>query len=230
MTTPRPLLSVLPAGLICFFAMPLANAATVTQTADFPFSDSALTLSASEQTISLPPQYSVSVAPFDSSLGTLESVVITWVFGADFSGTAGYESIGGSAGFSFGVTAFVDDVSYNGGGTGGGGGNFAGAAVVATGPDATVTKTFTAAGDGSQYPAGMWAVLSGNAAYDAILEFSSGSSFYYTNISSGTFTSNTGLTVDYNYIAAVPEPATLLSMSGLLGGGLLLRRRSKRGL
>jgi hypothetical protein len=39
-----------------------------------------------------------------------------------------------------------------------------------------------------------------------------------------------GFRVASSSIAAVPEPTSLLSMAGLLGGGLLLRRRSKNSL
>jgi sulfatase modifying factor 1 len=42
--------------------------------------------------------------------------------------------------------------------------------------------------------------------------------------------SGTGFRVASSSIAAVPEPTSLLSMAGLLGGGLLLRRRSKHSL
>jgi hypothetical protein len=227
----RPLLlRTLASGLIYLFATPLATAATVTQTFNFPYTYSELTPSSSQQLASFPTQFSTSVIPFDPSRGTLESVVITWVFGAAFSGVAGTEGIAGSVNLSMSAATRLDEFpSYNGGGTGGGDGDFSGLALSVNTPEKTVSRTFTQAGDGTAYPTGMWAVLSADAAYDAILAFGSGTYFNYTNVSSGAFTFNADLTVDYNYIAAVPEPATLLSMSGLLGGGLLLRRRSKRG-
>ena len=160
--------------------------------------------------------------PFDITLGTLDSVDISWTWGASFSGVAG--ASGGSVGFNISGSTYLGASQYGGSGTGGANGDAPNTPFTAVATQASVIQNFAAAGAGVTYDPRIWAALGGNSPYTAKLDLGS-SKLTYTGLASGTFTTNADLVVTYNYTAAaVPEPSAC-ALLGLGALGLVARRR-----
>jgi hypothetical protein len=198
---------------------------TVTQEFDFPEGLSSVTSTVPDTTeyFHYEPSYEATVTPFNTNLGVLESVTLQWTFEALFSGVSGGT---GSVGVGFSGNSHVGVTSYDGNGTGGGNGATSDSFSMAATPMSS-SRTFTAAQAGVTYDPAIWAVLAGSSPYSAKWT-TNPSNFNYRNVESGTFSSNLGLEVSYNYTPSpVPEPASALGTLGLLAGGTFFRRRKQ---
>ncbi len=217
-------LSIVITSLLGAFSF-ATQAASVPQTFNFPFTFSDVTTSSSSQSIYLPNSGNneATVLPFDTTLGTLDSVDVNWTWGVSFSGVTGANAGGVSLSMS-GSVSLLGSV-YSGSGTGGGNSAAPNTSFSTVVSPASVNKNFTAAGAGVTYDPAIWAAFSGNSSYTAKLALGN-SSLSYVNLASGTFTSNADLVVTYNYTAAaVPEPSAF----ALLGvGALYLAARRRR--
>ncbi|MDB6076652.1 MAG: hypothetical protein JWO82_399 [Akkermansiaceae bacterium] len=201
-----------------------ADAATVVQSADLPFSFSAA--STAGLGVIIPGEYfTATVSPFDTSLGTLTGVTVTWDLSGAYSGTTGPGGGGFSLSYSGGF--FVNDIaiadpnpaSVTGYVQGGGGGGNGG------GPSTPVSGTFSAsmpfvAEVQTTDPA--YAVFSGagpvKVDWDIPIVYS-GVGDVTTDFS---ITGGASLLVTYTY-TPVPEPASALLVAG--SALLTLRRR-----
>ncbi len=202
-----------------------ATTASVSQTFNFPFSFSGVTTSSSGQSVFFPNSGNnvATVLPFNTALGTLNSVDLNWDWGISFSGESSGGVNGGSVSLNMGGSTYVGAVSYSGSGTGGGNSVGPNTQFSAVAPQAFVHKNYTAAGAGLTYAA-IWTAISGNSSYAAKLVL--GGPQTYTDLASGTFTANTDLVVTYNYTAAaIPEPSSTCALLGLCALGLVARRR-----
>jgi hypothetical protein len=202
-----------------------AQAASVPQTFNFPFTFSDVITNSSTEFVSLPNSgdNEAAVLPFDTTLGTLDSVDVNWTWGVSFSGLSGANS--GNVGLYMPGTVSLLGFGYGGNGAGGGNGVAPNTSFSAATSSASVNKNFSAADAGFSYNSAIWAAFSGNSSYTAKLALG-GYSLSYANLASGTFTSNADLVVTYNYTAAaVPEPSAF----ALLGvGALYLGARRRR--
>ena len=202
-----------------------ASTVSSTQTFNFPFSYSDLITNSSQQFIYFPNSGNIeaTVLPFNTALGTLESVDVNWDWDVSFSGVAG--ASGGNVGLGMQGNTFLGTTSYGGAGTGGGNGAGPNTPFSAgTDSQGFVRQNFTAAGAGTTYNPAIWTTLGGNSSYTAKLAL--GTSYIsYTGLTSGTFTSYADLVVTYNYTAAaIPEPSAC-ALLGLGVLGLVARRR-----
>lgn len=206
------------------FSAHAATTASASQTFHFPFTFSAVTTSSSQQYVYFPNSGNdeATVLPFDTTLGTLDSVDVNWIWGVSFSGVTG--ASGGNVGVSMGGNAYLGTTGYGGTGTGGGNGAAPNTPFSAEAPQVFVRTNFTAAGAGVTYNPAIWATVSGNSSYTAKLAHGD-TSQTYTGLASGTFTANADLVVTYNYTAAaIPEPSAC-ALLGLGALGLVARRR-----
>ncbi|NQX01613.1 hypothetical protein HQ447_13220, partial [bacterium] len=182
------------------FSAHAATTASVSQTFNFPFMFSGVTTSSSKQYVLSPNSGNneAAVIPFNTTLGTLNSVDVNWDFGVSFSGVTGASV--GNVELSMGGTTYLGGVPYDGGGTGGSNGAAPNTPFSVVATQASSHKNFTAAGAGVTYNPAIWAALSGNSSYAAKLAVG-GSSLNYTGLASGTFTTNADLVVTYTYTA-----------------------------
>ena len=206
------------------FSAHATTTASASQTFNFPFTFSGVTNSDSDQYVYFPNSGNdeATVIPFNTDLGTLVSVDVSWNFGSSFSGVTG--ASGGNAGFSISGGTYLAGNQYGGSGTGGANGAAPNTPFTAVAPQTSVVQNYTAAGAGVTYNPAIWAAVGGNSPYTAKLAL--GSSFVtYKGLASGTFTTNADLVVTYNYTAAaVPEPSAC-ALLGLGALGLVARRR-----
>ena len=209
----------------CFCLQSVHAASTVTQTFEFT-EEFTSWQSGAGQSHSFPESYQTNVAPFNSTLGVLESVTLNWTFAASFSGFASNDYSSGSVFVSFAGNVYVGENGYYGNGTGGGHGAGPGEALAMTSSPMSIDTEFTAAGAGVTYNPAIWPVLSGSSPWSAEFDVANSSSFVYNYVASGTFSSTLGLEVTYHYTPSpVPEPAGVFGTIGLLSGGLFFRRR-----
>lgn len=219
---------VLGLALCAGFTLQSARAAsTVTQTFEFPEEVTSWQFGSDQSHyFYFPESYQTNVAPFDTTLGVLETVTLTWTFAASFSGFASNDPSGGGVGLSFGGNVYIGGNGYSGGGSGGGHGAGPDGTLSMTSSPMSIDKEFTAAGAGVTYNPAIWPVLNGSSPWPAEFDNNVGSYFMYNDVASGTFTSTLGLEVTYHYTPSpVPEPAGVFGTIGLLSGGLLFRRR-----
>jgi hypothetical protein len=207
------------------FSTSAATTASVSQTFNFLYSFSGVTTSSSSQSVSFPhlESYVPTVLPFDTTLGTLDSVNVNWDWGVSFSGVTG--GSGGSVSMNIPGTTIVGGF-YSSGFNVASGGDAAAPNTLfsAVAPQVFVHESFTAAGAGVTYNPAIWTAISGNSSYAAKLAY--GASQTYTGLASGTFTANADLVVTYNYTAAaIPEPSSTCALLGLCALGLVTRRR-----
>ncbi len=170
---------------------------------------------------------SLTVQPFDTGLGTLESVDITW--NVTMSGYAtNYPESGGSISFSFSGGFYVEGVSYNGFGGGNGSGGPVGA-TYGNSSSATQTDTFLST-ETSPDRAAIWSTLSAPSAFNLSAYYSGDGFFgdykFFGALANATiaFDPGSSVTVDYNY-SAIPEPASLTLLLGFGAVGTVCARR-----
>lgn len=173
---------------------------------------------------------SLTVQPFDTGLGTLESVDITW--NVTMSGYAtNYPDSGGSISFSFSGSFYVGGVSYNGFGGGNGSGGPVGATYGNT-SSATHTDTFLPT-ETSVDRMAIWSTLSGPAAFNLSVYNRTDGFFgdykFFGALANATiaFDPGSSVTVDFIY-SAVPEPSSCALLLGLAALGSIGARRRRR--
>jgi len=165
--------------------------------------------------------FTATFQPFDGSLGTLESFSIVWTLNVTWDYTLGAgdnHSVGG------GVTAYLNNVSYNGSG-GGGGHSLPGTGTRSLNPN--VTSTYTVASISGGTGASLLAIVTGDDPFQARYEETFSGSFIGNP--SINLTALAGVTLTYTYTpAAVPEPSTYALLAGAValgGAGWRHRRR-----
>lgn len=202
--------------LIFIISSGLASAATVTQTANFTFSR---TLVPGETDYSDPALFVTTVAPFDSSLGTLLSATIIWEVSG---GMVASLPTGGGVSHAFGGPVALDGLSIGGFGGGNGGGGAPGTLLdlpLSTDPAALYSEIFI---DSTNTQ--VWATITGTESYTASWDFD-----MITNIGGGegTISADADVSVIYNY-TPIPEPTT--SALALLSALSLLSRRRRHAI
>ncbi len=211
-------MKILKAILLSALVCGAAQAATVVQTPSFTYSS---TFSGTGNVPTMP-AINLTVDPFDSSLGTLESFTITWE-PATFTLTGVVIPAGGGS-ISGGVSAglYINGIGYGGRTNGGGQSGTSNAAINGSFTLSATSATYQVAGAGVTYNPAILATVTGSSPFD--ISMSSGASYSYMNLASGSISISVPLTVTYTY-TPVPEPsATLL---GGLGALALLRRRKR---
>lgn len=163
------------------------------------------------------------VNPFNSALGTLDSFTFAWVLSMTGDGVGAGPS--GFLSISYGGTAYVNADSYGGGGNGD---SRAGDGVFSQMSKSTsLTHTYLPANAGVTYNPAFLTVVTGGSTFGMTFKSGSGStaSASYSSVVSATSTYTTGLTVTYNYTAAVPEPSFAVVGLALAAGTVVVRRR-----
>jgi len=190
------------------------HAATVVQTANYSFNNTYPSYDSTVTTDPVIPSsfFNHSFNTFNTALGTLDSVTVSWTFGGNFTATL---VNGGAATTSFGGAYSFNGTTY--GSAGGGGGN-------GGGPGTQLSVPFSL--NGGSFSA---TLTSASPAWSA---FTSGSTYLSTwdnpvtfsgTVTNLNYVANGTETITYNYTPA-PEPAaaTVAAMSALMLG---LRRR-----
>lgn len=165
---------------------------------------------------------STTFQPFNSSLGTLDSFTIAWTLDVTWNYVNGADGTNSVTG---GVTAYLNDVAYNG--TGGGiGYSYPGSGTLSIHPDKSVTYTVadSLSGTGST----LWAMVTGSAPF--VAKYASGINANLKGDATIDLTATSNVTLTYSY-SPVPEPATagLLLGIGVLAVALYRRRRKRDG-
>ena len=90
-----------------------------------------------------------------------------------------------------------------------------------------MTNTYTPANAGITYNPATLAAVTGGSTFNLTFKNSSGNTAYatYSNVVSATSTFTAGLTVTYNYTAAVPEPSFAVVGLALAAATVVVRRR-----
>lgn len=197
------------------------QAATVVQTVEFDYSDSYV-LPAGESVSHVDATFfSGSFLPFSASLGTLESITISWVVENTVSGNT--NASGNTPQLSFGSSLYVNASSYSGMGGGGSTGGPPGTPFSMP-ANTSNTTTLQVADFGGSYDPAILAAITGVDSYDVsypsaiTLANLSAHDMAFDVVTSGT------VTVTYNY-AAVPEPASCAALVGLVALGFVASRR-----
>lgn len=175
------------------------------------------------------------VQPFQSSLGTLNSVTIEWSSAGSGSAIVGTSLGGGNISFYAGGSVYVGADSYNGYGCGGGNGAASGVSInasIITSPCGN-SQLFTLAGAGTSYgPASIWTTLASLNPYTISLAGSNPVGYIsYLNIASGSATMVNSAVVTYDYTpspaaaAAAPAPLPLMGAAAAWRWSRRLRRR-----
>lgn len=172
---------------------------------------------------------SLTVQPFDSGLGTLDSVEITWT--VTMSGFAtNLADSSGSISYGFGGSFYIEGISYNGFGNGGGGGAPAGSSY-GDSATSTATNTFLPTETTANRIAN-WSTLSGPAAFNLSAYSSTDAYFgeykFFGALADAAiaFDPDSSVTVSYIY-TAIPEPGSAALLFGLGATGAMLMRRRR---
>ena len=198
-----------------------SDAGVVTQT--FNYTDTKVATGSGTMILSNLNGVSFSVNPFNSSLGTLDSFTTVWNLNITGSGVGADSSA--SLTVQYGGTVYVNSSSYNGTGNGdstGGAGPF-----TTLSKSSTMTNTYTVANAGITYDPAILTALTGGSQFSASYSNGTSNTAYatYVNATSATATFTAGLTVTYNYTAAVPEPSFAVVGLALAAGTVVVRRR-----
>ena len=201
---------------------------TITQTFDFGGQFTEVnTTPGSFHRYDYPAFFSASVTPFNTTLGTLESVTVLWTYSSSFQGLTGSAPAGGEASVSIGGTFYIGNSGYDGNGTGGSNGAASDTSFTFTTETIADQTEFTAAKAGVSQDPAIWAAVTGNSSYAAKWALSgTNNGLQYINLASGTLDTDLTLDVTYHYTPSpVPEPASVLGSIALLSGGMFFRRR-----
>lgn len=207
-------------SLMALICAGTANAALMTQQGDINFSAGPVSGSGTLQVADYG-DFVVTVQPFDTSLGVLDSFKVDWALDFSASGVVGTADISGSLAGSAGGTLYFGAASYASDGGGGREGGVSDDSLSIAFSVSDVT-TFLPANAGVTYSPSILSDVLGASAFD--LRLSSGYSLTYSNIDdlAGSVTGRAILTYDYTAAApAVPLPATV----ALFAVGLLTMRR-----
>ncbi|MEI6052701.1 MAG: hypothetical protein WCQ44_08380 [Opitutaceae bacterium] len=164
--------------------------------------------------------------PFNTALGTLDSVTINWSFGVAISGIA---VEGASVNMGMGPSGWIDSISF------GTVGNTSVALTPSPGVFSAATTTnyfspmyFTAANAGFTCNPAFWPIVSGASTFQARLQdgFNGTPGGYatYYSLTSGTITTSIDLVATYTY-SAIPTPGAA-ALIGLAGAFMSRRRRN----
>ena len=152
--------------------------------------------------------------PFNTALGTLDSVTINWSFGVAISGIAGENA---SVNMGMNPNGWVNSTIFGGVGSAGYYANLSqGAFSGATTTTFYGEQYFTAANAGVTCNPAFWPIVSGASTFEARLDGGLGYATYYS-LTSGTVTRTIDLVATYTY-AAVPAPgaAALIGLAGMV--------------
>jgi hypothetical protein len=199
-------------------------AQTVVQTANFNETDSYTDVSTGFELVD-DTFFTGTLNPFDDSLGTLDSFVITWTLANTGSGTFG--SLGGSISLTVSGSLTLDGDIYHGGivgfnGTGGGPGG-----ILSLSAPVSASDTFLVSEAGDAYDTAFLELVTGESSFS--IGYTAPVTFFFAS-GSATFDASTvgNVSLIYNY-TAVPEPAVAAALAGLgaLGAAVFRRRRSR---
>lgn len=213
------------------FVAGIASSTSLTQTKTGTFTFTAF--NATSQTVSVIGNSGVTKAfnPFNSALGALQSVDVSWLVDASANLTVG-ASTSGSVLFGPGGTFFVGLSAYDGTGFGISNGNGPGSVISQSGHGSS-NHSFIIPNK-SYYDPSISNAFTGSNPFN--LNWATGAqNLTVTNIAKGTFNFSHTASVTYNYlaasaptppVAAIPEPETYAMMLAGLGAlGFMARRR-----
>jgi len=201
---------------LAFLSIGAASAATVVQTKTMTFTH---TLSQGNTGAPVGSIFTMSLNPFDESLGTLESFTISWVPTANATGTVGSSSVGG-VGAGFGGNLSLDGASFASSSGGGSKSDIANSQVATTITVSGHNTTYLASNAGVTYNPALLAAVIGDETFD--LKWDGTVSPLYSNLVAGQIDLQVIATVTYTF-TAVPEPSVMLL--GAASGMIFLRRR-----
>ena len=170
---------------------------------------------------------SLTVQPFDSALGTLNSVDIIWDITMDAEGT-NLETQSSSISHSFGGAIYIDGARIDGFGIGSGGGAAPGA-TFSTSASSMDNKSILST-DTEENLVAAWNTITGASAYTLSMDASDGffgSYQFFGPLANATiaFAEGSSISVEYSY-TPVPEPSAFAVVVGVAALGLVsLRRR-----
>lgn len=213
------------------FVADIASATSLTQTKTGTFTFTAF--NTTSQSVSVIGNSGVTEAfnPFNSALGTLQSVDVSWIVDASADLTVGANT-GGSVLFGPGGTFFVGSAAYDGTGFGISNGGGPGSVISQSGHGSS-NHNFIIPNKSNYDPSISNAFTGGNSFN---LNWGTGrQNLSVNNIAKGTFNFSHTASVTYNYLAAsvptppvapIPEPETYAMMLAGLGAlGFMARRR-----
>jgi hypothetical protein len=155
---------------------------------------------------------------FDGSLGTLNSIDVTWSITGSGTGTVN-SSNGGSVTLSGGGAAKFDGIAHASFGIGASMGGVAPTVVTATNTNGSFTELL----GGVNVPPSVITDAIGNGTGTVPVEYDlGGTSFSGANIDNPSITTSGSVVVAYNY-TAIPEPATA-GLLGIVAATALVRR------
>lgn len=203
-----------------------AQTVALVQTQAFSFSDSGTITIVDEDGFTVYPVlptnfFSATFQPFNSTLGTLESISLNWSPAASATNTGTLDAGMFLAG---GGTVYIGDNPYNGLS-----GGFANSSTGEMSFTATANNTWPVVGFPGN-PA-LLALFTGDNPFgvrsDANLQLSFSSDDPV--VESYTMGVTGGVTLTYNYIAAVPEPSTYAALAGAacMGAAAWMRRKRR---
>ena len=161
--------------------------------------------------------------PFNTALGTLDSVTINWSFGVAISGIAGE---GASVNIGMSPNGWVNSTNFGGVGNAGYYASLSqGAFSGATTTTFYLEQYFTAANAGVTCNPAFWPIVSGASSFQAKLSFEGNGAYAnYSSLTSGTVTTSIDLVATYTY-SAIPTPGAA-ALIGLAGAFMSRRRRN----
>ena len=165
--------------------------------------------------------------PFNTALGTLDSVTIHWSFGVAISGIAGE---GASVNIGMSPNGWVNSTNFGGVGNAGYYASLSqGAFSGATTTTSYFEQYFTAANAGVTCNPAFWPIVSGASSFQAKLGpfeggLQNGGYANYYSLTSGTVTTSIDLVATYTY-SAIPTPGAA-ALIGLAGAFMSRRRRN----
>jgi hypothetical protein len=172
------------------------------------------------------PASTFTVLPFDSSLGSLLTVTITWATSG--AGTAIASSNGGSLSLANGGGTVVNSSTYGGYGTGAGDGAAPNQPIAVTLPDSGLITTFQPPSTGTTDDPAIWAAFIGAGPFSIRYQNPAIPGPYTVNYTtvSGSASITTTASVAYNY-APVPGPLALLGAPAAWCWSRRLRSRQR---
>lgn len=153
-------------------------------------------------------------APFNASLGTLQSFIFDWEVTLSTSSIT--SSAGGGFSQSIGGNTYINTFSYHGGGGGGSNGGGPNTTLPATPSPVSIQDTYLVANANPT----ILSIVTGGSNFDLAYKPTSGPNLAivnFTNMAAISSSLTGSVSVSYDYTPAVPEPSTYLLLTISLG-------------